>query len=102
MFKIYVTSLNNLFDGISLKHKHDIHNCMKGPTPKFINDETLTNTLQETHGSAYDNYPDSKVHGANMGPTWVLSAPDGPHVGPINFAIRVNNRNTYISRISYW
>ena len=23
--------------------------------------------------------PDSKVHGANMGPTWVLSAPDGPH-----------------------
>ena len=27
-------------------------------------------------------YPDSKVHGANMGPTWVLSAQDGPHVGP--------------------
>ena len=23
--------------------------------------------------------PDSKVHGANMGPIWVLSAPDGPH-----------------------
>ena len=34
-------------------------------------------------------YPDSKVHGANMGPTWVLSAPDGPHVGPMNLAIRV-------------
>ena len=33
--------------------------------------------------------PDSKVHGANMGPTWVLSAPDGPHVGPMNLAIRV-------------
>ena len=32
--------------------------------------------------------PDGKVHGANMGPTWVLSAPDGPHVGPMNFAIR--------------
>ena len=32
---------------------------------------------------------DSKVHGANMGPTWVLSAPDGPHVGPTNLAIRV-------------
>ena len=31
--------------------------------------------------------PDSKVHVANMGPTWVLSAPDGPHVGPMNFAI---------------
>ena len=34
------------------------------------------------------NTPDSKVYGANMGPTWVLSAPDGPHVGPMNLAIR--------------
>ena len=31
--------------------------------------------------------PNSKVHGTNMGPTWVLSAPDGPHVGPVNFDI---------------
>ena len=23
-------------------------------------------------------YPDSKVHGANMEPTWVLWSPDGP------------------------
>ena len=23
-----------------------------------------------------------------MGPTWVLSAPDGPHVGPMNLAVR--------------
>ena len=28
--------------------------------------------------------PDSKVHGANMGPTWVLSAPDGPMLAPWN------------------
>ena len=34
-------------------------------------------------------YPDSKVHGANIRPTWVLSAPDGPHVCPMNLAIRV-------------
>ena len=34
------------------------------------------------------NIPDSKVHGANLGPTWVLSVPDGPHVGPMNLAIR--------------
>ena len=33
-------------------------------------------------------HPDSKVHGANMGPTWALSDPDGPHVGPMNLAIR--------------
>ena len=32
--------------------------------------------------------PDSIVHGANMGPTWVLSATDGPHVGPMNLTIR--------------
>ena len=35
------------------------------------------------------SYPDSKLHGATMGPTWVLSPPDGPHGGPTNFAIRV-------------
>ena len=34
-------------------------------------------------------YLDSKAHGANMGPTWVLLAPGGPHVGPMNLAIRV-------------
>ena len=34
-------------------------------------------------------FPDSKVHGANMGPTWVLSAPCGPHVGPMNLTIWV-------------
>ena len=34
-------------------------------------------------------YPDSKVHGAYMGPTWSRQDPGGPHVGPINLAIRV-------------
>ena len=29
-------------------------------------------------------YPESKVHGANTGPNWDLSAPEGPHVGPWN------------------
>ena len=42
-----------------------------------------------------DVNPDSKVHGANMGPTWVLSAPDGPHVGPINLAIREQWRSNF-------
>ena len=28
--------------------------------------------------------PDSKVHGANIGPTWVLSAPVGPVLAPWN------------------
>ena len=33
------------------------------------------------------NTPDSKIHGANMGPIWGRQDPDGPHVGPMNFAI---------------
>ena len=36
----------------------------------------------------FESVPDSKVHGANMGLTWDLSAPDGPHVGPTNLAVR--------------
>ena len=31
---------------------------------------------------------DGNTHGANIGPTWVLSAPVGPHVGPTNLVIR--------------
>ena len=31
--------------------------------------------------------PDSKVHGANMGPIWGRQNPGGPYVGPMNFAI---------------
>ena len=34
-------------------------------------------------------YPDSKAHGANIGPIWVLLAPGGPQVGPMTLAIRV-------------
>ena len=48
--------------------------------------KTKLNTVE--YNNNYWNNPDSKVHGANMGPTWVLSAPDGPHVGPMNLAIR--------------
>ena len=31
--------------------------------------------------------PDSKVHGASMGPIWGRHDPGGPNVGPINFAL---------------
>ena len=36
---------------------------------------------------AKQTIPDSKVHGANMGPIWGRQGPGGPHVGPMNFAI---------------
>ena len=31
--------------------------------------------------------PDSKAHGANMGPIWGRQDPGGPDVGPMNFTI---------------
>ena len=31
--------------------------------------------------------PDSKVHGANMGPIWGRQDPGGPHVVPMNLVI---------------
>ena len=44
-----------------------------------------------------DGNPDSKVRGENMGPTWVLAAPDGPHVGPMSLAIRKVHWRIYVS-----
>ena len=38
-------------------------------------------------GQGHGSVPDSKVHGANMGPIWDREDPGGPHVGPLNFAI---------------
>ena len=53
-------------------------------------------TAQNGNSVTCGNYPDSKVHGANMGPTWVLSVPDGPHIGPMNLAIRVVSNDVNI------
>ena len=35
--------------------------------------------------------PDSKVHVAHVGPTWVLLAPGGPRVGPMNLSGLANS-----------
>ena len=34
--------------------------------------------------------PESKVHGANIGPIWGQQDPGGPHGGLMNFAIWVS------------
>ena len=34
--------------------------------------------------ASFNAIPDSKDHVATMGPTCVLSTPDGPHVGPMD------------------
>ena len=45
----------------------------------------------------YSPFPDNKVRGANVGPIWGRQDPDGPHVGPMKFAIWV----VYADVISY-
>ena len=40
------------------------------------------------NGSRTTVIPDSKVYEAYMGPTWGQQDPGGPHVGPMNLAIR--------------
>ena len=47
------------------------------------------NSMGITSLICQQTFPDSTVHGANMGPIWALSAPDGPHLGPMNLTIRV-------------
>ena len=47
--------------------------------------------------SRYIQAPDSKVHGANMGPTRVLSAPRGPHIGHIYLVSRVDHEDVILA-----
>ena len=52
----------------------------------------MTNKQVKPLPSLFDwrnDFPDSKVHGANMGPIWCQQDPGGPHVGPMNFTICV-------------
>ena len=73
---------------------HSDHIRWDGPAvERDINAEALAWQQMSEVGPFNDQFmqhttPDSKVHGANMGPTWVLSAPNGPHVGPTSLAIR--------------
>ena len=51
------------------------------------------------------SFPDRKVHGANIGPIWGRQDPDGPDVGPMNFAIWIGRDATnwwYIITASTW
>ena len=58
----------------------DLHNLAPWPQhPKLL----LLPSTQD--------HPESKVHRANMGPIWGREDPGGPHVGPMNLAIRANN-----------
>ena len=47
------------------------------------------------------NIPDSKVHGANMGPIWGQQDQGGPHVDQMNFAIW-DSTEKWQNRSSQW
>ena len=49
--------------------------------------ESSVCATQDTHVKYTLIYPDSKVHGANVGPIMDRQDSGGPHVGPKNFAI---------------
>ena len=46
-------------------------------------------TVQSNDHLTKQYFPDSKVHGAYIGPTWGQLDPGGLHVGPMNFVISV-------------
>ena len=46
-------------------------------------------------GFTFNDFPDSKVHGANMGPISGRQDPGGSHVGPMNLAIWVEWGQTF-------
>ena len=89
-------SLNRLFRRRWKKHQRGIYRWpvyspYKGPVTrkKFpFHGVIMPDDAASVHVARWSNSPDSKVHGADMGPTWVLSAPDGPQVGPMNLTIR--------------
>ena len=64
--------------------------CRKGPQ-SF--QERLSELLCNKHRFQMVHvYPDSKVYGANMGPTLGRQDPGGSHVGPVNLAICVESQ----------
>ena len=82
----------NLATHFGLPRDYEIHNLKgDGITSKTCCKMSRTQRLHvKSQVPSGAQYPDSTVHGANMWPTWVLSVPDGPNVGPRNLAIRVS------------
>ena len=68
------------------------------PVNRSMRRNTKVNTDWTLKGRTY---PDNKVQGANMGPMWGRQDPGGPHVGPMNLAIRVLGRRVWAMGVYY-
>ena len=101
MFVVFVSPLFTINAGHLAMQKIDIvckikHHLMDADNNTFriivaVIDIVYQSSFSDisVFSSCLQNSPDSKVHGANVVPTWDLSAPDGPHADPRNLAIRV-------------
>ena len=78
----------------------DFHSSDISSNPPFVPFARGSSYVVTLTGSADWAYPESKAYGANMGPTWVLSAPGGSHVGPMNLAIWVCLQSRYFVQFS--
>ena len=101
-FRFYGFDINNTlvqwskvsFQGISSKPPHRTLELMKLCSSHRSTYSIPWGLTGGPWAKNFNEYPDNKVDGANMGPTWFLSAPDGPHVGPMNLVIRVSNQRS--------
>ena len=83
-WSVCVTANISCVFGRPLQHAHYIPRLKwKGSHVDYF---VVTDCTPQVHSQKTAQI--AKFHGANMGPTWVLSAPDGPYVGPMNLAIR--------------
>ena len=90
---IGINVLKLLFCWCDSIHFHRIYKSVSHLIRYFIQKRRIRNVGQTLHSLKYPLIlvcsPESKVHGAIMGPTRALSASDWPHVGPINISMRV-------------
>ena len=84
-------NLGQTSDVISVKWYYDISQEHKNAMhmDRYVLGPYIKRKFQERERIQNNNYPDNKAHGVNMGPTWGRQDPDGPHIGPMNFAIWV-------------
>ena len=61
---------------------------------RYVLSKFEVQTTEPAVTAAYSNSLDSKVHGANMGSTWVLSSPGGPMLAPWTLLSGRNGKQT--------
>ena len=100
---IYVSNLTGIGSDNSLLpgQRHviiwtDAGLLLIGPSETDFNEILIKNHTFSFKKIYLKMSPDSKVHGANMGPIWGRQDQGGPQVGPMNFAIWVVRKMTAI------